>query len=417
MQVLTAIKPIHTTNRRMRVLAMELETEGHHPSYVRNFAKTWLEHEIPGDLDFLVSHKFYQRHPDVVAYVRSLTDHGLRIHSISDAEEKKMESNPYLRYFHGWKLFCQYAKSLNCDHGLLMYSDFFQLPMLVSQRSPCPFSIIYFRPTYHYQKLSNYQPSWKGKFRAARKKWLIARVLKLPKLERVYCLDTLAIEYMKQYFKTKASIEFLPDSFAIEPVTASRVDLLRSELGIDKSRKIFCLVGVLDRRKGVRELLEAAMTIPESDGKRICVLLVGKLQSDQEPEILALLKLMKQSSAIQVLLLNEFVPDTEIQKYYELSDVILTTYQKHMGASSALIRAALAKRPVLSSDYGLMGEIVRRRQMGLTIDTTQPKEIARGILAFLEDRPEYTLNQQYAAEMVQENSSARLAAALRNLII
>lgn len=239
--------------------------------------------------------------------------------------------------------------------------------MLVSQRSPCPFSILYFRPTYHYQKLSNYQPSWKEKFRAARKKWLMARVLKLPKLECVYSLDTLAIEYMKQHFQTKASIEFLPDSFAMFPVATACVESLRLDLGIEKSRKIFCLVGVLDRRKGVRELLEAAMTIPESEGKRICVLLVGKLHSNQEQEILALLKQMKLSSAIQFLLRNEFVPETEIQKYYELSDVILTTYQKHMGSSSALIRAALAKRPVLSSDYGLMGEIVRRRQLGLSI--------------------------------------------------
>ncbi len=396
---------------------MELETQGHHPSYVRNFAKTWLEYEIPGDLEFLVTRNFFQLHPDVVEYVQSLANHGIRIHSLTQSEEVRMESIFYLRYFHGWKLYCQYAKSLQCDHGLLMYSDFFQLPMLLSQRSPCPFSIIYFRPTYHYKKLSNYQPSWKEKFRATRKKWLMARILKLSKLVRVYSLDTLAIDYMKQHFKTNASIEFLPDSFAIAPVSTVCVDSLRSELGIDKSRMIFCLAGVLDRRKGVRELLEAAMAIPESEGKRTCVLLVGKLQPNQEQEILALLKQMKQSSAIQVLLHNEFVPDTEIQKYYELSDVILTTYQKHMGSSSALIRAALAKRPVLSSDYGLMGDVVRRRQLGLTIDTTQPEEIVRGITAFLDDRPECTLNQQSATEIVQENSSARLAAALRKMIM
>ena len=154
--VLAASKPIDTTNRRMRVLAMELETQGHHPSYVRNFAKTWLEYEIPGDLDFLVTRNFLQRHPDVVEYVQSLAKHGIRIHSLTLAEETRMESISYLRYFHGWKLYCQYAKSLQCDHGLLMYSDFFQLPMLVSQPSPCPFSIIYFRPTFHYQQLSNY---------------------------------------------------------------------------------------------------------------------------------------------------------------------------------------------------------------------------------------------------------------------
>lgn len=78
---------------------MELETRGHYPSYVRNFAKTWLEHEIPGDLDFLVTRKFYQRHPDETAYVQSLAGHGIHIHSLAEAEETRMESISYLRTF------------------------------------------------------------------------------------------------------------------------------------------------------------------------------------------------------------------------------------------------------------------------------------------------------------------------------
>ncbi|MCY2983210.1 MAG: glycosyltransferase family 4 protein [Planctomycetota bacterium] len=400
-----------------RVLAMDIDIRGHHPSYVRNFAKTWAEYNIQGNLDFLVSHRFFELHPDETKYVQSLSSHGIRIISLTQAEDDRMEAIPYLRYFQAWKLFCKYSKSLESNHGLLMFSDYLQLPMLIGKQAPCPFSMIYFRPTFHYQILGNYHPPWKERFRAWRKKLLMKRVLKIARLARVYCLDNFAVEFIKDHFRPKASIEFLPDSFATFPMTATELESMRLELGIDSSRKIFCLVGILDRRKGVRELLEAIQTLSEAASKQVCVLLVGELHVSQEVEIIALLEQTKNNSQVQVVLRNDFVPEEDVQKYYELSDVTLTTYQNHMGGSSALIRSALAKRPVLSSDHGLMGEIVRKRQLGLTVDATKPHEIAKGILAFLDDRPECKLNLKSAQTFVEENSSARLAEALKLLTI
>ncbi len=419
--MLETAKTSATTDRNsketFRVLAIDIDIRGHHPSYVRNFAKTWAEHNIQGHLDFLVSHKFFELHPDETKYVQSLSSHGIRIHSLTQAEDDRMESISYLRYFRAWALFCKYSKSLRSDHGFVMFSDYFQLPMLIGQQSPCPFSMIYFRPTFHYQLLGNYHPPWKERFRAWRKKLLMKRVLKIAKLARVYCLDNFAVEFMKEHFRPKASIEFLPDSFATFPVTTTELESMRSELGIDSSRKIFCLVGILDRRKGVRELLEAIQTLSESEAKQVCVLLVGELHISQKQEIMALLEQTKNNSQVQVVLRNDFVPEEDVQKYYELSDVTLTTYQNHMGGSSALIRSALAQRPVLSSDHGLMGEIVRNRQLGLTVDTTKPDEIAKGIRAFLDDRSECKLNLESAKTFVEENSSARLAEALKMMTI
>ncbi len=404
------------SKKRFRILAMDIDIRGHHPSYVRNFAKTWAEHNIQGNLDFLVSRKFFELHPDETKYVQSLSSHRISIHSLTQMEDNRMESVPYLRYFRAWELFCKYSASLGADHGLLMFSDYFQLPMLVGPRSPCPFSMIYFRPTFHYQMFGKFKAPLKERFRAWRKKLLLNRVLKIAKLSRLYCLDGFAVEYMKKQFKTKASIHFLPDSFATFSVAVSSLESLRSGLGIDSSRTIFCLVGILDRRKGVRELLEAVLTLTDSEAKRVCVLLVGELHPNQELEVLALLERVRLTSQVQVVLNNDFVPEEDIQKYYELSDVTLTTYQNHMGGSSALIRSALAKRPVLSSDNGLMGEIVRTRQLGLTVDATKPLNIADGIRAFLDDRAECKLNLESAHCFVEENSSARLAEALKMLI-
>ena len=145
-------EPISPANSktRMRVLAMDIDVRGHHPSYIRNFAKTWAEYEIPGDLDFLVSRRFFELHPDETQYVQGLVNRGIRIHFLTEAEETRMESAPWLRHLRAWRLFCEYSKSLACDHGLVMFSDYFQVPMLLDRQSYCPFSIIYFRPTFHY---------------------------------------------------------------------------------------------------------------------------------------------------------------------------------------------------------------------------------------------------------------------------
>jgi len=64
-----------------------------------------------------------------------------------------------------------------------------------------------------------------------------------------------------------------------------------------------------------------------------------------------------------------------------------------------------------------LGEIVRKRRLGLAIDTTKTEEIVRGIRAFLEDRPECTLDLQSAQALVRENSSARLAEAIQTMVI
>jgi glycosyltransferase involved in cell wall biosynthesis len=45
--------------------------------------------------------------------------------------------------------------------------------------------------------------------------------------------------------------------------------------------------------------------------------------------------------------------------------------------------AAAAQKPVLGTDYGLMGELVKRYQLGIAVDSTQPAAIAAGIQQFL----------------------------------
>ena len=400
-----------------RVVAFEMEVQGHHPGYVKSFARTWVENEIPGAIDFVVTPRFYELHSDEVNYVENLSDQGVTIRKLTDAEADRMERVSYLRYFHAWRYFCEYAERLSADHGLLMYYDFFQLPSVVGRKCPVPYSGIYFRPTFHYHLLQSYQPTFRERLKAWRKKALLSRVVRDPQLRRLYCLDEFAVDYMKQAFRTTTEFQHLADSFTIYATSHERQQQLRTEFGVEAGRRLFTLLGVLDRRKGVAELLACLSRMSSEAAKKTCVLLVGVVHPNQREVVEELTRKVASETDIQVVLHNQFIREEDIQHIYDMSDIILATYQGHMGSSSALIRAALAGKPVLSADYGLMGEIVERRQLGVLVDTRDPAAMAAQMqrLAMAPDLSVF-YDPEQATKYAAENSPEQLASDLATLV-
>lgn len=398
--------------RLQRTLAFEIETGGHHASYIRNFAQQWSENLAPHQIHFVVTPDFFQKHADVVELIESFETDAVQIHSITPTENNLIQGRVN-RMFKGWKLFCKYATQLGVDRGLLMYSDRFQIPMLVGQASPCPVSCIYFRPTFHYGTLDNYRPNWKQRLAAWRKRYLVKRLLKLKQMDVLFSLDSLAVGFIKNNFPTKATVCQLPDSFVRSEPTAAQIANLHSDLKIEQGRKVCLLLGSLDSRKGPLQLLDAAQRLPESRQKKLCLLLVGSLHGDIHDSVIDRIDRLRKETLVQVVLKNEYVPDTTVQRYYELADVALTTYQKHMGMSSAIIRAALAKTPVLSSDYGLMGALVKRQKLGITVDTTNPIGFTEGLAAVIDQPGQQLFDVLNASAFASSHSPAALAEALK----
>ncbi|MFO1066651.1 MAG: hypothetical protein U0892_22555 [Pirellulales bacterium] len=338
--------PTNSESKRPKFLAVEFEVRGHHADYVRNFAHLWLQRDIPADIEFLVSRRFSEHHGNVIRAINESGDDRVSLRLIDEADQQLLERKPRLKYWYGWQIFCRYAETSAADHALLMYSDYFQLPSVIGRRSPCPFSAVYFRPTFHYRTFANYHPNLKQRFTALRKAWLLQRFLKVKELRGLYCLDPLAVPYIQEQFKTDARVAHLADSFTLQVAGPSRAAEFRASLGIEPDRKIFCLLGVLDGRKGPVELLESVRLIAPEIGRHIAIVLLGYIPDHGPQNLEALAAEMNGVNNVQVVLRNAYIDSADVQHYYEMSDVILTTYQRHMGSSSALIRAALARRPV-----------------------------------------------------------------------
>ena len=399
--------------RRKRLLAFEVEVEGHHADYALLYSKILLEAGF--EVRFVVTPKFFKLHDDIVQAIRGLHPEFVSIVSLSDEESERMERISYLRYFYAWSYFCKYSRQFDADHAMVMYYDFFQLPMLTGKHPCCPFSAIYFRPTFHYHTLANYRQTWREWFRAKRKEVLLRRVVKYPELSTLLCLDEIAAEYIRNHFSPTCRVQHIADAFDTPPRDEQREDEIRQELGIAHGRKVFCLQGVLDKRKGIKELLECLRLINDEDGRRICILLLGRLQEYHRAEIHALAKDLCDSSSVQIILRDEWISGS-VQHYYRVADIILATYQGHMGSSSALIRAALAGKPVLSSDYGLMGAITERHQLGVTVDTTNPRAMADALVLLSKSSAEEIMDFEQAKKFAAQNSTKQLVADLSRLV-
>lgn len=416
MNAMTAPSSNNSHIAQRRALAFEMQSGGHHPSYIRNFAIRWSQQIPDASIDFVVTKVFAVRHKEVFELVNSIAPDRIQMHAMNDAEDHRVRVESKLREFEGWKIFCDYARRLSADKAMLMYSDHFQLPMLMGQRAPCSVSCIYFRPTFHYDSFRDYQPNWKQRLAAMRKKFLVNRILRIKEMEALFCLDPFAVRYIQKNCSTSARILRLPDSFVQHEIPEQRLATLRNDLQIEDGRKVLLLLGILDSRKGPIQLLNAMDALRDDVKQRLCLLVVGKIDESIESEVLQKIESLKSQNLAQLVLRNEYITDTLVQDYYQISDVALTTYQQHMGMSSALIRAALAEIPVLSSSYGLMGELVVHHKLGMVVDTTDQRDFTRGLAKVITADASEAYDCESALQFAASHSPRALGETLKDWI-
>ncbi len=401
-----------------KILAVELEAFGHHPAYIQNIADIWVEADLDGEIEFLLTRRFRESHQNTIEHIQRLSDPRVSLRFLSDSEEVLL-SQTGRKYWNGWKIFCKHAKESGANHGLLLYFDPFQLSVWLGEKAPIPFSGIYFRPTFHYRQYAGHRPTIWDDLRSWRKRFLLQRVLGISQMRELLSLDATAVPYIKNHFRTNACIAHFPDSFPRIRTSKEQIARLRNELGIEEGRMIFCMIGIMDDRKGPLQLLASIRHLPESILNKVCVLLVGRPTDNLRTPILQAVADLSKGDAnqrAQIILRSDYVVPGDVQAFYSLSDVMLTTYQFHKGSSSALIRSAYERKPVLSSNYGWLGHMVRTYKMGIEIDSSDPKEIASGIVRFVQAVPDSLIDTTRCELLDIENSQEQIASDLLRML-
>lgn len=398
------------------LLIFDLEFTGHHATYIFHLVKYWCSHKLDGKLKIVISPSFKEKYVSDFEQAFPLNQHGVEFIEILAAEVshinlRKTRLQRLTRALKEWHLLCKYAKDLQADHCLIMYLDTCELPLLLRRKPPCPVSGIYFRPSFHYPSFSTFSSGWKSYLQHLREKAFIRQTIRLGQFKHIFCIDPFVSKIINKAFETTKAVH-LADPVEIEKVDGAAAKSMFESLEVQPSRKIFFLFGSLDTRKGVYKFLDALLALPDESCRQICLLMVGTPRTSESKTLERRMAEVVKCKPIQLITRFDYVPEADVPIYFQVSDFVLALYQQHVGMSGILLLAAAANKPVISSDYGLMGELVRQFELGVTVDATSAKAISKVIAQLLltADTPKHS--PEKARNFAEMNSAERFARTL-----
>lgn len=158
----------------------------------------------------------------------------------------------------------------------------------------------------------------------------------------------------------------------------------REHFGLPEDRVVLLLLGAIARRKGTLELLKALEQACEKRPgfqTQIALVVAGQIVEAREAILSAISGLTSRHRDVRVMLIHRFVTDREFVTLIAASDVVCIPYIQFVGTASLMIHAAAYGRPVLGPEFGLLGELIRRHNLGTTCDTMNPDALAEGLFA------------------------------------
>ena len=370
----------------LNILLFDLYQGGHHVQYIELLGRYWLQRELPGRLDVVVhgavaasDPRLHQLSSDSGGTIRV---HGLYPRTDLEAERPFRPARNDLE--HG-RLLRHAVTSLAPDHCLCMYFDHIQLSLARGLRLRRDVSVsgIYFRPTFHYPKLNPKAPTWQQLAKGALKRSLLGLAMRHPSFKYLFSLDPYVIDHLPRH-RTDVVAVALPDGVPAISMHGHGIDV-RAKWGLAVDRKLAVLFGVLDERKGIRQVLKSGFHLPEDVQANLAILFAGPVRGKLD-WLAPLIEKLEQETRIRIILDDRFLQHDEAAALLAASDIVLVPYQKHVGSSNVLIRAAQAQRPVIGQDFGLMGAEIRRWKLGLAVDTQSPAAIADAITRIMRAR-------------------------------
>ena len=392
-----------------KLLIFDLELKGHHVDYLHHIIIFKQKEAIPGILFIVVAPQFEDKIRKYIHDLSELKTDNIFIIPVLQEELDAVEQANSLAAatIKTWHIAKKYAEKFSVHHCVFMWLDhILQIPLALHWQFPCAISGICFRPMFHYSKFPNINMSRLENLKSWRQKILYFSAIRHTQLHTLFCLDPFVPKAINKLSRQMKAVH-LPDPVAQRQdiINQEALNNLRRSLALDSKRKVFFFFFAIAARKGVFKLLDALSLLDDVISEKVAVLLIGEIVHNQDKQpITQKIERLKHLSAVQIVFRNNFVTDAEMYLYFSLADVVLAPYQKHVGMSGILLQAAAAGKPVISSNYGLMGQMIDTYSLGLAVNTELPAAIAGAIQETFSDTFKTVYDLEKMQQWVAQNS-------------
>lgn len=186
---------------------------------------------------------------------------------------------------------------------------------------------------------------------------------------------------------------------------------LKSELGFKEGDKILLFFGYVRKYKGLDILIDTMKILIDEDSN-YKLLIVGEFYDD--PKIYRdQISNLKLESNIRVV--NEYVPNEEVGKYFNISDVVILPYRS--ATQSGILNIAYGfSKPVVVTKVGGLTESVEDGKTGIVVDEAKPEKIAGAIKKFYNLSTSINFKEN-VAKTVQQNSFNKISGIFDQIIL
>jgi len=153
----------------------------------------------------------------------------------------------------------------------------------------------------------------------------------------------------------------------------------KEELGFEKDDKIILFFGYVRKYKGLLNLIEALPDILQKHPNSK-LLVVGEFY-DSPDEYLNKIDELNLKNYVNIV--NEFVPNEEVGKYFSVSDVVVLPYKS--GTQSGVLNIAYGfHKPVVVTRVGSLPDDIEEEKTGVVVEPNNKRQLVNGINRFFE---------------------------------
>lgn len=201
---------------------------------------------------------------------------------------------------------------------------------------------------------------------------------------RLHFVNAIGWDYLAAHNpRLAARCDVLPDPVDAEPIRDKLTP--RQRLNLPPDETLIVSAGLQNRRKGIDRLLEAMAHLSDATLAHTRLVLAGRCDADIAPIIQA----MPARITSRIMEINRYLSDDELADALSAADLVATCHPRHMGLSNIALRAASLQRPVLASQWGWLGSIVPRFDLGWAGPIDNPTAYARTIEQAIEAAPHW----------------------------
>jgi glycosyltransferase involved in cell wall biosynthesis len=384
----------------MRIVIFDFNIEGHHFTYVNLISQALHDNGH----DIVVMSPCY----DLNKYVLNSKDRTLivPIRSIPPLPKKWNFFTTRRYVINLWKYTANELNGINLD----IQKDIVFFPSIDEYISAyIPLFIIekYFKYRWTGLYVKSRYIRTKQSFASLRKGILnINYLLNLNNSKNIAVLDPGIINELTNRYSSK-KFTFLPDI-----ISEASPDTLFNEyqeiINLAAGRKIILLIGAIDKRKGLLNLLNSCKLLDE---KKYFFLIAGKIHyntfSTKEQSDLKTLKKDVRNSFFYE---QKIATESHFNALIALSDIVFAAYIDFPYSSNMIGKATFFNKPIIVSRGYLMQEIVEKYNLGIAVSQNNIIEIASAIESLL-----ISNDQRFFKKYLEDNSWSNFCININNM--